>query len=308
MRPLRALDFESFVYNIVWWAFYVVLIVLVLSIGSLAALLFLGASQPEYLNHSERSVFYEASTLLIKGVRSFIGDGTKLEQHEIQLLSAYGNSMVLMLSLFAIILPSFAISSKIRKISEIVPFDVHRSFWARVFRLLSFLRLFKKTADWYRSKNSQIIKDFAARHMLNHYADADEIIVISGDYSWLLDNKWSNELKNEVLNRIPGKIQLISYKKRSDVESEWRKYTDVSDNESLQKILQHMLFDAAFVGTKASLLITTTSTSYIHLYKDIYRNNKNESVCVFYSDKEAGELIRFTENRLRSELSRLSSI
>lgn len=243
---------------------------------------------------------WDAFEIIVRHFFSLYVDPTKLSANERTVLFSFGNAIILLVSLVAVIFSSLSVYSKLQSLYEIVPYDKYKFKFDFLLRWLRWLRHIKILNGYYESFRANAYKNLSVKTMVHHYKNAEHLIIISGDYSWLFDNAWSDEIRKLVVSRLPDHVMLLSYKSPVEVADTWRQYPEAR---KLKALFSAICFAVQSEEHKASIVETTTNVSYIHLYKEVRRSVRSDSVCVFYGDKEAGELVRFA----KAELERLHS-
>lgn len=240
----------------------------------------------------------DAVKILFRNIFSIYVDPNKLSTSERTVLFSFGNAIIFLVSLVAVIYSSVSVFSKLQSLYELVPYDKYKLRYDFILRNLAWLKQIKKCNGYYEKFRASAYKNLSVKKMVHYYRDAERLLIISGDYSWLFDNEWSVQVRAHVISKIPTNVKLLSYKNPYEVADTWSKFPEAKNE---KKLFESIAFCVDCSEHKASIVETSTNVSYIHLYKQVRRASRSDSVCVFYGDKEAGELIRFA----KSELERL---
>jgi hypothetical protein len=242
----------------------------------------------------------DAFEIIFKHFFNLYIDPTKLSATERTVLFSFGYAIILLVSLVAVIFSSLSVYTKLQALYEIVPYDKYRFQFDFLLRWLRWLRHIKRLNGFYETLRASAYKNLSVKTMVHHYKNAEHLIIISGDYSWLFDNAWSDKIRTLVSSKLPDNVKLLSYKTPEEVSETWKQYPEAR---KLKTLFLAICFGVDSEEHKASIVETATNASYIHLYKEVRRSIRSDSVCVFYGDKEAGELVRFA----KTELLRLHS-
>lgn len=113
--------------------------------------------------------------------------------------------------------------------------------------------------------------------MSRHFRNAEEIIINSGDFSWILENSNMRDLVVDMANR--HKLKLISYRSRDEVKE--------SLGDQLFNRLESSLSYAPERNIKCAVISHTTEKTF--LYKVVTYNE--ERMCILRSDRNSQYLL-----------------
>src|SRR5262249_54631538 len=138
-------------------------------------------------------------------------------------------------------------------------------------------------------------KNLAVKKMVHLYQGADDLLIISGDYTWLFDNDWSATVRAIILRKLPYHVKMVSYKSPDEVTDSWSRDPDTK---KCTRLFSAIAFPPTACEHKGKVVKINNSATYIHLYRHVARASRRESVCVFYGDREARALVSFVEDEL----------
>jgi len=211
-------------------------------------------------------------------------------------LENLGHSLVLFLSLVAIVLPTIAITRELRLVGERIPYERFESFFAPFSRYLPFIKsspsLFAAVDGW----RQKTYKSLAVKKMAHFYCDADQLLIISGNYSWLFDTKWSSRIQQLILEKLPHNVLVVSYKTPREVADHWKKYSSYRD---CKRIFAAISFVDPSHEINGSVVKTAGTSLYIYLYREAHKSFRKDSVCAFHAVREAEALVKLVEGQLR---------
>ncbi len=234
--------------------------------------------------------------LVIKAVTIFSAP-SKLTSDQRALLYAYGNSIIYVLSIAAVFFSTVTVWKQVAAVNELVPFQKYDSYLGRALGLIPTIIIPAKWQLKLEHKREAAYKNLSVKKMIYFYKSAERLLIISGDYSWLFDNAWSEEVRRLICEKIPYGARMISYQSPDEVAKSWSKFPAAKDAKA---IFQAISFNRHASAHKASVVSTNSSKIYIHLYQVTGRFSRQDSVCAFFGEREAGALISFVNAELEN--------
>jgi hypothetical protein len=207
-------------------------------------------------------------------------------------LDHFGNALVLLVSLAVIIWSSAEVRGKLEQVGELLPFKKYPSYVAN---FLGYIPLVNHIPRLHRVINrwrAYAYKSLSVKKMVHHYEHADELIIISGNYSWLFDNGWSLRAGTAILEKLP-RVKLISWRSPQEVAEFWTQHPNMR---AYKAIFESMQFTNSKNKYNGSIVREGQACYYIYLYPEAKGHKR--SVCVFNAAREAGALVHLVEDEL----------
>lgn len=240
--------------------------------------------------------FFDATYLLFVKLYGVVFAPSTLSRGEHDLLSYYGNAIVLLVSLAAVGFSSVAVISKLAAVGELVPFEKFDLWYGFIIRNLPLVKHAAKAHGIVERWKATAYKNLSVKKMVHYYESGDCLLIMSGYYSWLFDNPWSTRSREIILRKLPHSVRLVSYKTPREVADFWRQFPDMR---LARDIFAAMAFAKTSESYNGSIVNTGQTALYIYLYREAHRSSRRSSVCVFHGDREAGTLVRLVADEMR---------
>lgn len=241
-------------------------------------------------------LFARVATLVLSHHADHIGR----DEHIV--LDFYGNSLIVLVSLAAIAFSTLAVRAKLATVQELLPyekFDIS-GFW----RLMERIDLINSNVSLHRFMHRMIERRYInlrVMKMVHFYRNSQVMLIVSGDYSWLHNSKWSAQAVQLLREALPHKVKLISHRTPRQVADNWKR--NVKDLKPFRDIFAALAFTDPSNEYNGSVVRTDQTARYIYLYRETQRSIRGSHVCVFHGDREARALVRLVED----EFSRMHS-
>ncbi|HWH60016.1 MAG TPA: hypothetical protein VN682_20475 [Terriglobales bacterium] len=219
-------------------------------------------------------------------------DQTPISASQYLMIERLGNAIILLVSLSAIVFSSLVIRSKLAEVNDMMPYEKFDLWYAFVFRILPFLENWPKIYSKMEAWEERAYKNLSVRQMVRHYKNAERLLIVSGNYSWLFDTSWSAQARARILSMLPENVNLISYKTPAEVANYWKQFPQMDE---CKEIFAAMTFSDGDHAYNGSVVKLNDVASYIYLHRGGRRSVRQSSVCAFHGIREAQTLVKILE-------------
>jgi hypothetical protein len=239
---------------------------------------------------------YDAFKLVAVKGYSFLFAPVGISLVERTVLEQYGNALILFISVAAVIFSSIAVVSKLAEVGDLITYEKFGLWYGFLFRRVPFVRHRPKWNLWFESFQQDAYKNLAVKKMVHSYQNADHLIIMSGNYSWLFDTQWSEQALSLVQSKLPNEVCLLSWSTPQEVADHWKANTTLVDKKKIFEAIRFVHLQQPYNG---SVVKTGSKAFYIYLYRETNKSELTSSVCLFHGVREAETLVQIVEDELR---------
>lgn len=272
-------------------------IILLLGAATVAALLsfYLGTRSIDGAHDSV--TFISATGIVLDKISMWATSPNALSNRDQSIITNYGTAIIFLISLLAIIVSSLSVIARLNSVTEILPYEKYdlNPFTRLTYRFFLLFRRFSGMHQYWERKRIVAYKKLSVMKMVHYYETADRLLIISGDYSWLFETKWSSQAQQQILGRLPKDACLISYRTPSEVAENWKRFPAYR---SMRDIFSALSFVSTANEYNGSIVKEGASTSYIYLFREAHKSARRSAVCAFHAVREATTLVKIVEDDL----------
>ncbi len=237
---------------------------------------------------------WDAIAVLFQQAYALSFSPDRLTPDEHALLDWYGGSLISFVSVTAVVISAIAVRRKLAELDGLLLYEKFDTAWC--WRTLQSFHPFNNNARAHGFLDRKIerrYREFRVMKMAHFYRASDQLLIVSGNFSWLFDTAWAPQMRKIITDRLPDKVCLVSNRCPKEVADFWKRFPEMR---LAKHIFEAITFTDETNDYNASVVRMGNEKLYMYLYKERHKPTRRSYVCVFRGDREAEALVKLVED------------